>query len=91
MTARRTQSAEDYAAATVNEQAAIARAKAVFDQHASDVATERLDATLMMIDILIASRRIEVVDAEWILPAMGYEVDVPLGRVQADEEDDDDD
>lgn len=68
-----------YAEAIVNEQAAVARANAVFDQNLSDIATEKLDSVLMLLDVLIAARRIEIADANWILPAMGYSIDVPLG------------
>lgn len=68
-----------YAEAIVNEQAAVARANAVFDQNLSDIATEKLDSVLMLLDVLIAARRLEVADANWILPAMGYSIDVPLG------------
>lgn len=68
-----------YAEAIVNEQAAVARANAVFDQNLSDIATEKLDSVLMLLDVLIAARRLEVSDANWILPAMGYSIDVPLG------------
>lgn len=88
--ATRKTNAEAYAEAVVAEAAAVARATAVFDQQVSDIATERLDSVLMLIDVLIAARRIEVADANWILPAMGYEVDVPLG-VAATEGDEDDD
>ena len=84
--------AEAEAQAVIAEAAAVARATAVFDRQVSDIATEKLDSVLMLIDVLIAARRIEVKDAEWILPALGYEVDLPLIRQEiADEDADTDD
>jgi anti-sigma factor ChrR (cupin superfamily) len=75
-----------YAEAIVSEQAAVARANAIFDQNLSDIATEKLDSVLMLLDILIAARRLDVADAGWVLPAMGYSVD----GIEATEETEDD-
>jgi hypothetical protein len=78
-----------YAEAIVSEQAAVARANAIFDQNLSDIATEKLDSVLMLIDVLIAARRLDVADANWLLPALGYSVDIPLGIDAADDREED--
>lgn len=66
---------ERAADAVLAEAATMATATRVLDEHAAEVSTERLDAVLMLIDILVAARRIESDDAVWLLPAMGYSAD----------------
>lgn len=88
MTTRRQEIEAD---AVLAEASAVARANAVLDAQASEIATERLDSVLMLVDLLIAARRITMADANWILPAMGYEVEgafLPTGD-EASEDDED--
>lgn len=77
------------AEAEISEASAIVRANTLIYQQENEISSARLDAVLQVIDILTASRFVEDgADILWLLPAMGYPVNISF--IDPDEEDEND-